>query len=150
MVQSGRDLTRPGVWITGNSQLAERRAQVEIGALAHHPIPLEFEHDDDWEIDGPSSWRQSSPEALMGSPEIAFYDHSLVRIPHASHVEMEIGECAFVLVEKGCDLDGTVVDFSGRDNLVTRMCECVDASLELVPVLRGHVFENDLHPLASR
>jgi hypothetical protein len=84
----------------------------------------------------------------MGSAEIALDDHGLVCIAHASHIEVEIGDCTFVLSEKGCDLAGTVVDFSGRDNLVTRMCECVDASLKVVPVLGVHVLKNDLHPLA--
>src|SRR5262249_19604113 len=82
MVESGRDLPRYRVRVTGDSQLPKRRVEVEEDPLAHHLIALEREDDQHRELDLPARGREAAPRSFVRAAEHAFDDDGLVGVVH--------------------------------------------------------------------
>src|SRR5437667_11264570 len=65
VVERRRDLARQSVGVPRDAQLSQRRVQVEEDPLAHHPLALEREHDEQRELASPSRPRKPSPRPLV-------------------------------------------------------------------------------------
>src|ERR1041384_3081991 len=139
MVDGGRDLPGPGVGVAGPAQLPQRGAEVEVRSLADHPLAVELENDDEREVDLAARRRQPAPIAEMGAAEAPLDDDRVVGVVHRLRLEAKVGKSLLVLLEKGVDAPVAVPYFARGDDLIARMREGRDASIELVRVLGLHV-----------